>query len=270
VGAGSRRHLSYIIGYDTTSRLGGPQRLVKGAPPQSGEAVIDEVAADELHLTIGDNVNLLGRPFRISGLSSGGTSITNTTTFITTQDFAAIRGDALNYIMVKADADTSARALVERLRVALPNTTVQTRAEIIGQEGHIVRDMSADIMQMMTLIALFIALAVVALTLFTATIAKLREYAVVKALGATPARLFMGVMSQAAWTFALAFVTAIVLTFGISAMVSGLSPTVRIVPEVGSILRLAIGTIVIGVTGALIPLHRVLRLDPNSAFRRSS
>ncbi len=62
-------------------------------------------------------------------------------------------------------------------------TTVQTRDQFAHEEATLVRDMSADLMQIMSIIGLLIALAVIALTLFTLTLAKLREHAVVKALG---------------------------------------------------------------------------------------
>ena len=270
IGAGNRRQLSYVIGYDTRSSLGGPNRLTTGHAPRVGEAVLDDVAADQLHVKAGDDVSVLGRTFRISGLSTGGTSITNTTTFIRTEDFAARRGTALSYILVSARPGVGGGELVRRIQAALPTTTAQTRSDMVSQEGHIVRDMSADIMQMMTVIAFVIALAVVALTLFTATNAKLREYAVVKALGARPRRLVGAVMSQAGWTIGLAFVTSIALTFGIGVLVGAVSPTVRIVVEPGAVVRLGLVTVVIGLVGALIPLRRVFHLDPNSVFRRSS
>ena len=83
------RQLSYVIGY-TPGRPGGPRHLVTGRPPANGDAVIDRVAASQLRLHLGDPVRVLGRTFRLVGLSSGGTSIVNTTTFVTAADLAAL------------------------------------------------------------------------------------------------------------------------------------------------------------------------------------
>jgi putative ABC transport system permease protein len=139
---------------------------------------------------------------------------------------------------------------------------------MVASEGDIVRDMSADIMQLMTLIGLLIALAVVALTLFTATLSKLREYAVLKALGARPARLIGTVLGQALWYVALAVGLAVAVTVLISQVLAALSPTVRLALEPSAVLRLTLGTVSVAAVASVLPLQRVLRLDPASAFRR--
>ena len=263
----SASQLSYIIGYDTTTGRGGPWNLTQGRAPRGGEVVVDKVGADNLRVSVGDTIELLGQPFTISGLAKGGTSITNTTAFIRTEDFAAIRGPALSYILVGARPGTDADALRHTLAAKIPGITAQTRDEFVHQEGRIVRDMSADIMQIMSIVAFLIALAVVALTLFTATLSKLREYAVVKALGASSWRLSGTVFAQATWSIALALIAAIVLTFAVAAAVGIATPNIRLAVEPGSVARVGISALVAGALGALVPLQRVVRLDPATAFK---
>jgi putative ABC transport system permease protein len=264
---GASRALSYVIGYSIPDGRGGPRGLVSGDAPERGELVLDEIAADQMGVAIGDPIEALGRSFTLSGLSSGGTSLTNTTAFIANADFAAIRGPAVSYVLVGTRAGADARRVAARIAGQVPGTTVQTRDEIVDQEGRIVRDMSADVMQIMTVIALAIALAVVALTLFTATLAKLREYAVIKALGARQRRLVMTVVGQGLWTTALALIVAVVLTLTIAALVGAATPNVRLTIEPMSVARVGVSVAVVGVLGALVPLRRLARLDPATAFR---
>lgn len=261
-------HLAYVIGYDARAGRAGPWDLVRGRTPRSGQIVLDEVAADHLGADLGGTVEVLGREFEVVGISRGGTSITNTTAFIPTEDFAAIRGPALSYVMVSARPAMNPEVLATRLARAIPGVTVQTKDEFIHEEASIVRDMSADLMQIMSFIAFLIALAIVALTLFTATLAKLRDYAVVKALGATPWRLGRTVVAQAAWSVGAALVTAVVLAFVVAAMLESLTPNVRLAIEPSSVTRSALAALVAGALGALVPLRRVIRLDPASAFKR--
>jgi putative ABC transport system permease protein len=270
VSAGTQRQLSYVIGYDVALAVGGPHDLVEGRAPRTGEVVLDSVGADELRVRVGDAVELLGRAFRVSGLARGGTSITNTTSFIPTDDFAAVRGPAVSYVLIRAAPGVRASELTARIESAVPGTTAQTRAGMVRQEGRIVRDMSADLMQLMTIVALLIALAVIALTLFTATLGKLREYAVIKAIGGRPGRLVRAVLGEALWYVGMASVLAVLLTYGIGVVVAAVSPTVRLYVEPGSIGRLVALTIVVGGVGALVPLPRLLRLDPATAFRRAA
>lgn len=258
--------LTYVIGYDVQTGRGGPWDMVRGRPPRTGEVVLDEVAADHLGVDIGNKVEVLGRRFVVAGIAQGGTSITNTTTFIRTEDSAAIRGPALSYVLVRARPGVATDELKARLAANIPGVTVQTKDEFIHDEGRIVSDMSADLMQIMSIIAFFIALAVIALTLFTATLAKLREYAVVKALGAGPWRLGRTIVAQAIWSIGLALGVAVVLVFGVAGVVAGLTPNVRMTVEPTSVARVAFSALVAGVFGALIPLRRLLRLDPATAF----
>ena len=261
------RQLSYVIGYDPRTGRGGPAQIVEGRAPRRGEAMIDEVAADQFGVSVGDPVELLGTRFVVSGLFTGGTSITNTIAFIDTQDFATIRGSTVSYVLVGAKHGVDADQLADRVAARLPGTTTQTRDQFAEQEGRIVRDMSADVMQIMSAIAFLIALAVVALTLFTATLAKLREYAVIKALGASRWRLARTVLAQATWSTALALILAVVLAFAVAAVVAALSPNVRLAIDPASVERVAIAALVVGGLGAVLPLRRIARLDPATAFR---
>jgi len=214
VAAGDARQLTYVLGYDVATGRGGPRHLAAGGPPAPGEILVDEIAAEELDVGVGDSVTVLGAPapLRVSGLSTNGTNIVNTTVFIRSEDFARLRGDTFAYVLVGAEPDVDADVLARRLSIALPDTTVQTRTEFARQEGNVVRDMASDIMKIMTIIAFLIALAVTGLTLFSATLAKLREYGVVKALGAGSGRLAATVAAQAAWSVALGLAVAVVVS----------------------------------------------------------
>ena len=263
------RQLSYVIGY-TPGRPGGPRHLVTGRAPANGEAVIDRVAASQLGLRLGDPVRVLGRTFRLVGLSSGGTSIVNTTTFVTAADLAALRGPSPSYILVGAHPGVPAAQLRDRLAAALAATTVQTRADFARQEGRLVADMSSDTMRMIAVIGFIIALAVIGLTLFTVTLSRLRDYGILKALGARPARLAGVVLAQAAWTVVLAVAASVALALGIGAAIARVAPAVSVAVTTGSITQISLGAALVGGIAAMIPLRRVLAVDPASAFRRNT
>ena len=269
IGSPSGRELSYLIGY-TPGALGGHAQVARGRAPGHGEAVLDTVAADWLGLRLGDQVRVLGTDFRLVGLSRGGTSIVNTTTFITATDFAALRGPSPSYLLVTAQHPVSADALRDRIAAALPGVSVQTRDEFATQEARIVSDMSSDILSIGSTIGFVIALAVIGLTLFTLTLARTRDYGVLKAIGAHPKRLAGLVIAQAAWSIALAVVASVALAFVVSAAVARAAPTVDILVTAGSVARVAVAATAIGILASLLPLGRVLAVDAASAFRRAS
>jgi putative ABC transport system permease protein len=259
---------SYVIGYQPTARHAGPSRLVTGRPPGPNEAVIDRQAADQLRVRVGDQVRVLGRPFRIVGLSTGGTTIANTTVFIPTADFAQLRGPAQAYVLVGARPGVDLGLLRARLEGIPPGVTVQTSGQFAASERRIVTDMSADLLRIMSGIGFGIALAVIALTLFNVTVAKTREYGVVKALGARPGRLAATVAAQAAWSVVLALAAATALALLLAVVVGRLNPALAIWIAPGSVLRTGLGALLVGVVGAVLPIRRVLRVDPAASFRR--
>lgn len=260
------RQLSYVIGY-TPGQPGGPHQLITGRAPADGEAVIDRIAAKQLGLHVGDQVRVLGAWLRVSGLAAGGTSIVNTTTFVTAAELDRIHGQTTSYLLVGARPGTSSTALRDALAVALSDTTVQTRGQFAHQEAAVVADMSADVMRIMAIIGFAIALAVVCLTLFTVTLARLRDYGIIKALGAGSVRLAGIVITQAAWTIVLAMSTSVALAVVVGRVVEAAAPTIAIAIEPPSVLRVAAGAVAIGAISALAPMRRVVAVDPASAFR---
>jgi putative ABC transport system permease protein len=264
------QQLSYVIGYNTSTGRGGPQHLTAGRAPGSGEIIVEEVAADRLGLHVGTPVSVFGDQFRVSGLFRGGTTIVNSIAFITTDDFAARRGPAVSYVLAAARPGVSPSDLQRRVAAALPELTVQTRDEFARQEAALVRDMSADLMRIMSIVGLLIALAVIGLTLFTLTLAKLREHAIVKALGGRTRRLAAVVIAQAAWSVAIAVTTATVIAVALGRVIERVNPAITIAIEPTSVIRVAVGALVVGALGAIVPLRRVVAVDPASAFGGAS
>jgi putative ABC transport system permease protein len=151
-----------------------------------------------------------------------------------------------------------------------PGTTVQTRNQFADSERRVVTDMSADLLRIMSGIGFAIALAMIALTLFSVTLAKRREYGVLKALGARPGRLAATVAAQAVWSVALALAAATVLALLLAAAIGRVNPALNIWISPASVARTGLGALLVGALGAVVPLRRVLRLDPADSFRRPS
>ena len=53
-------------------------------------------------------------------------------------------------------------------------------------------------------------------------------------------------------------------------LIGRLNPAITIAIEPGSVARVGLAALVVGALGAVIPLWRVAKVDPASAFRRAS
>lgn len=264
--ASDERQLTYIIGYVPGAR-GGPASLVAGDEPGPGEIVLDEEAADTLGVGVGGQVEILDRSWRVSGLTAGMTNIVNSVSYVPLDDFAAARGleGIASYILVGASGPPD--DLAGRIEAAT-GLTAQSRAQFSAQERRGVRDMSTELMQIMTFAAFLIGLAVIGLTLYAATLSRLREIGVMKALGATPRRLGGIVLAQAAWTAGAGLVGAVLLALALGWVLGRTTATIPLVVEPSSVLRAATGAALLGALGAVGPLIKVSRVDPATVFRR--
>lgn len=260
------QELAYVIGYVPGER-GGPASLVAGRDPGPGEIVIDRRAASTLGLAVGDPVRLLGRTWRVSGITSGLTNIANTVAFVPFDEFAAamrLRGTA-SYVLVggRVPADALARRIA-----AATGLSALSRERFSAEELALVQDMSAQLLQIMALAAFLIALAVIGLALYTSTLARLRETGVMKALGARPRRLAEVVLSQALWTVGAALGLAIALALALAWILGRTTGNISVTLNASSIVRVAVTGAFLGAFGSIAPLIRVWRVDPASVFRR--
>ncbi|WP_454852333.1 ABC transporter permease [Promicromonospora soli] len=265
----SGRQLSYLIGYDADTGRGGPATLVAGRAPGAGEAVLDEQAADRLGVDLGEQFTALGTPVRAVGFSTGGSSITNTTVFVDTAQFTRIRDERVSYVLVAVAPGADADGVVDRVRDEVTGVTVQTREEFAESEARVVTDMSADLLRLMSTIGLLIALAVIALGLMTATLNRLRDFAVLKALGARTGRLAGVVTMQVVLTVTLGAAVATVAALALSWALPLVAPAVQISVTATAVAQTGVSALLVGLVAALWPLRRIAALDAASAFRET-
>ncbi|MBI2907386.1 MAG: ABC transporter permease [Chloroflexi bacterium] len=271
VAAGDNRLLAYVIGFDSSSRAGGPWKLSSGdANIEHGEAVIDAVAAGKLGVGIGDEVMVMGSPFRVRALSSGATNFINSLAFVRFDDFAALRRSdgVASYLLVWLTEGVSAEEGARRIRSAVDDVSVVTRSEFATEEGRLVLDMTAEIMVIMNSIGFLIGLAAGGLTIYTASVRKLREYGVLKALGATNTWLYRGVGEQALLAIAIGSVVSVILAFALSGLLSLLVPEVPLRVELPSIAKVFGAATSISIVAAMAPVRQMAALDPVAVFRR--
>ncbi len=271
--AGDERAVAYVIGLPGGARMGGPWDVVDGADHVGrGEIIVDRGFAKKAGVSIGDTVTVLGGEARIVGLSAGTASLVNSVAFVSFDDFQAMRGGApvVSYVLVKVAPGASPETVASAIEREVPDLTAQSAADFAAQERRLVMDMSADVISIMNVIGFVVGLAVVALTVYVATLARRREYGVLKALGARNTALYRVVLAQAVLSVALGFAVGLAFT-GLLTLV---------VPQAGLGLELSIGgaslvkvglfALVIAGLAAILPVRQVSSLDPAVVFRRGA
>lgn len=261
---------AYIIGLPAGAAAGAPPRADGKRVPGPGEAVLDRSVAGSLGVTLGGRVSVLGRSLRVSGLSEGTASPLLAVLFVETHDFATLRatGDTISYILVTAKPGVDATALAARIEQTVPGVTAQSRADFAASEQATIRNMTSGIIVIMNSAAFLVGLAVVAVTVYTATLARRSEYGTLKAVGAGNRRLYALVVAQAVGSVVIALVAGIALTMLLGVLVPVVQPQIALDVVPWSVLKTSLMAVAIAGMAAAIPVRQVARLDPAAVFRR--
>ncbi len=268
--AGDERNLAYIIGLPENAELGGPWEISSGRSlPGEGEAIINRNVAEKSGIALGDTVEILGEEFKVIGLSEGTLSLVNSVAFISMKDFEQMRGsyDTISFLLVKVNDGESPEVVAACIQAQVRDVTVQTRNEFAAQERQVVKDMSTDVITIMNLIGFLIGLAVMALTVYTSTLSRSREYGMLKALGAHNADLYRTVLAQAILSVILGFLFGLILTLMLTIVIPIFGSNLLLEVSRISLLKVGSVSLVIAAISAMIPIRQIARLDPAMVFR---
>jgi len=176
-------------------------------------------------------------------------------------------GSIVSFVLVKGDDGVASADLVAALNAQVPGTTSTTQKELSRNDRSLLGSLFIAPINVMSTIGFLVGLAIIGLTMYTTTAERLRDFGVLKAIGARNWFLFRTVITQAAILGLAGF------AFGLGAsMLAGLF-IVWLVPDIGVSIRLlsALQTLaaVAGMSfvSALLPVVRITRVDPLMVFR---
>lgn len=273
IAAGDERAVAYVIGLPDDAAMGGPWDLVEGSDRAGrGEVIVDRGFASKAGVSIGDRITVLGGDARVVGLSDGTASLVNSVAFVSFDDFAAMRGGApvVSFVLVKAAAGVSPDRVAAAIERDVAGVTTQTKAAFADEERRLVMDMSADVIAIMNAVGFAVGLAVVALTVYVATLARRREYGALKALGARNRFLYGVVLSQAFLSVALGLAVGLTFTALLGLALARTDLNLELVITPASLVRVGLVAALIAGLAAILPIRQIANLDPAIVFRRGA
>jgi putative ABC transport system permease protein len=252
---------------------GGPvPNVVAGRAPRNGEIVLDRALADKLGINLGDTVRLLGAPLRVSGEVTGTAAISGSFAFVARNTLQTMlhAPSVVSYVLVRREPGVDSTELARRIEQRLPRVTASTRASFAASERRVVGDMSTDIVRGMILVGFVIGVAVAGLVTYSQTLTQLHDYGVLRALGLSARRAIAVVLGQVGAMIAGGFALALGLAWLLAEVLPALSPTLVLSLRAGDVLQAAVVAGAVAFGAALVPIARVVRVDPASVFRRAS
>jgi putative ABC transport system permease protein len=259
-----------VIGYDPALELGGPWSLDSGRNlTVDSETVIDDTLADAFGLRLGDDVEVAGLRFTVVGTSRETANIAGKHVFVTrhtTQEALGLSG-LVNFVLVQVEAGQEPHAVADRLNEQVPGITATTVQEMSENDQELLGSLFLAPIAVASTVGLLVGLAIIGLTMYTTTAERIRDFGVLKAMGARDAYLLRTVVTQAAVFGLLGFLLGLGFSYLAGPFI------VRLVPDIGVEIEtrhalITLGEVVVmSLLGAVIPVIRILRVDPLMVFR---
>jgi putative ABC transport system permease protein len=234
--------------------------------PQPGTIFIDRSLAKLDGVERGDELLYGETPFTVAEIGNVGNVMIAQFAFIHPDDYNRLLGvsGAANFFLVKAD-DGEISNVVEEID-QIDGVEALTTEQFVASFEEGLRSF-LSLLRVLTAISFIVGLALLSLTIYSATIERSREYAVMKVLGASPARLYGIVLGQSAIITGLGFAIGVGFAYLFNFAAEDF------VPEFTTFIRwqdvlLTFGIVsVMGIIAAFLPMNRVARVEPASIFR---
>ncbi|MBE0475707.1 MAG: ABC transporter permease [Coriobacteriia bacterium] len=265
-----RKEFTLLVGYRPDEGTG-PWAVTEGtADIGDDEVVLDEALARLRGLGVGEDLEILGREFRVAGLSHGSSTFMTGTAFVTfdsASDVAATAGNP-SFLLVETAPGHEAGQVAERIDDALPDVSASSRTRVDANDIRLFAAILKGPVGFMVGVAFLVGVMLVGLTIYTATVERSKDYGALKAIGIRNRRLYAIVLEQALLSSAVGSGLGIALAFASGAVIEYLNP--RFLIAIGWWLPAAVVGVALLMTvlAALAPAFAVARIDPAVAFKR--
>jgi putative ABC transport system permease protein len=230
---------------------------------------IDSVFARKSGLEEGDVVDLGSRQLRVSRVFSGGNAVITQFAFISMEDAREVYAvpGTVNFLLLSLAAGVDQREVAAAVERTVPGVTVFESSEFADSIRKEIDESFLPVITLLMGIGFVVGVAVIGLTTYTAAIERSRDFAVMKALGASAGYLYRIVAAQSLTLGALGFVVGL----GAAVLVARLAS--QAVPEFVTdirwydVLAVLVAAVMMSVVSSYIPARRIASIDPASVFR---
>jgi putative ABC transport system permease protein len=260
----------HLVGYVPESGMGGPLRIKKGkADPGPGEIIVDEALSHRYGVDIGDSIGAAGRDWKVVGVSSGGDFVFSQTVFVTLdQAQEALEMENLaTFLLLQLQNPGQREQLALEIESAQPAISATTSDEFAAATRERIMGDLVPILAVILVLAFIVGLAVAALTIYTATVEKAREYGILKAVGFGNGYLYRVVFEQSLITGLLGFVIGAGLTVVAGPMTQDLVPQFVVLVRWQDVVGVAGFTLLMVLLAAYVPTRRLAAIDPVAVFK---
>jgi len=187
--------------------------------------------------------------------------------YLSLSDFQAWTGVVPSTIEIAASGSTEeVNAAIARLTQALPAAEVRPVRQIMEGEARVLGKTRATLLAAATLIILTAALCVLS-TLIGWVLDRRRDFAIMKALGASERLLNSFFAAEAAALGAVGAVMGFVIGIGVAAWIGRVNFQAPVVPRLSVLPVVLLGSIVVALLSSVLPISLLRRVQPATILR---
>jgi putative ABC transport system permease protein len=257
----------YFLALDAPTSAAQPESARRFLP-RPGAIVVDSVLAREAEVEVGDTLDVLGRRLVVERVEPGGNPVFEIA-FMNGEDARELLAldDFVSFFLVATDPGADGERVERAAVAAVPGSEAHTAEDFAAATRNLVEQGFLPVVGALVGIGFAIGGAVIALTIYTATIERARDFGVLKAIGADDRFVYRIVVEQ---SLGVGIVGA-ALGIALSALAATLIR--QRVPEFVTDLRTLDATavfaiaVLVSAVAALVPVRRISRIDPAMVFR---
>ncbi len=238
----------------------------------SNEVIIGKTAANNLNKTVGDNIYLFGKDFKITGIFETGNYITDGGAFMSLNTLQNLtnNNNKVSSILVKINSNANVTEVSNIIDNSYPNelsTVTSTTQSNIANQALSTIDLAN---WLFSVIAIIIGGLGIINTMVMSVNERTHEIGVLKAVGWKERRILGMILGESmVLTLIAAVLGTIIAIVGVTALLSFTSIGGLIKPyySLDIILRALAVAFTVGIIGGLYPAYRASRLSPTEALR---
>src|SRR5581483_6957035 len=259
-----------LVGYNATSGIGGPWNLAAGRGVQSNsEILLDTHLAHESGFAIGDKVDVQGRTFTVVGLTRETNSFLGYYVFISRNAAEALLGfaETTSFYALRLPAGTDVTAVAKAVESQVSGVKAATPARLAANARKSLGSVLDSTLNAVLVVGILIGVAVMGLTAYTAVVDRMREYGVLKAMGADGWWLARLVVRETVYRAVLGFVLGVALSYALTDVIARLAPRLNVLIRPDTLISAGLAAVVMTVIAALLPIRRIAAIDPAVVFK---
>jgi len=292
-----------VIGFDPNKDVGGPWQLKQGQPLEPvplyqktiaagtatgllkkqikpKEAIFDYALSKKYGLEVGDDVEIQDYDFKIVGLSGGTTSWITSPIFMSRESARNIfkkSADVTSFFLINVKDGYDVQAVKDQIALRsadyskiskrVSGIEVFTASELAQKDADFTEELFISMMGIITLLTFLIGVLIIGMVIYILTLEKLRDFAVLKAVGTTNGQIYKTVIIQTFISAFLGFILGLLIALGLEYLTTQVITTqFTIVVEPGYIWTVLVASVVMALLASYVPIRKVFKVEPTLVF----